>query len=60
MHHLRPARLEDAPILARVHIDTWRSTYGGIVPAAHLAGLSLERSAPIPNPQSPIPNPQSV
>jgi len=45
MHHLRPARIEDAPVLARVHIDTWRSTYGGIVPEAFLAGLSYERSA---------------
>jgi ribosomal protein S18 acetylase RimI-like enzyme len=31
--------------MARVHIDTWRTTYEGIVPAAHLAGLSYERSA---------------
>ena len=26
--------------MARVHVDTWRSTYGGIVPKKHLAGLS--------------------
>ena len=45
IHHLRPAHIEDAPALARVHIDTWRSTYGGIVPEAFLAGLSYERSA---------------
>lgn len=43
--HLRSARIGDAPAMARVHVDTWRTTYGGIVSAAHLAGLSYERSA---------------
>lgn len=40
---LRPAVLADAPAIARVHVDTWRTTYPGIVPAAHLASLSYER-----------------
>ncbi len=26
--------------MARVHVDIWRSTYGGVVPKKHLAGLS--------------------
>ena len=26
--------------MARVHVDSWRSTYAGIVPAEYLAGLS--------------------
>ncbi len=28
--------------MARVHIDTWRTSYAGIVPAEHLAGLSYK------------------
>jgi GNAT superfamily N-acetyltransferase len=27
-----------------VHVDTWRAAYGGIVPDAHLEGLSYEES----------------
>ena len=30
----------DANAIARVQVDTWRTTYGGIVPDAHLATLS--------------------
>ncbi len=41
---IRPAALEDTLAMAQVHVDTWRSTYAGIVPAEHLAGLSYERS----------------
>jgi GNAT superfamily N-acetyltransferase len=41
---IREATLDDAPGLARVHVDTWRTTYPGIIPAAHLAQLSYERS----------------
>ncbi len=37
--HLRPARVEDAAGIARVHVDTWRTSYGGIVPAEHLAKM---------------------
>lgn len=42
---IRPARPADAPAMARVHVDTWRTTYGGLIPDAYLAGLSVERSA---------------
>ncbi len=45
MLHIRPARIEDAPAMAQVHVDTWRTSYSGLVPEAHLAGLSVERSA---------------
>lgn len=41
---IRPARVEDAAAMARVHVDTWRTTYPGIVSAEHLANLSYERS----------------
>lgn len=44
MFTIRPATLADSDALARVHVDTWRTTYGGIVPAEHLAKLSYERS----------------
>ena len=40
---IRLAQIDDAPAIARVHVDTWRTTYAGIVPAGHLAGLSYER-----------------
>ena len=36
----RAAVPEDAASMARVHVDSWRSTYAGIIPAEYLAGLS--------------------
>ncbi len=39
---IRRAQIEDAPAIARVHIDTWRTTYPGIVPDEHLANLSYQ------------------
>ncbi len=41
---IRPARIDDAVTIARVHVETWRTTYVGIVPDEHLANLSYERS----------------
>jgi GNAT superfamily N-acetyltransferase len=41
---IREAHFTDAAGIARVHVNTWRSTYAGIVPAKHLAGLSYKRS----------------
>lgn len=38
---IRLAKLEDSPSIARVRIDTWRSTYQGIVPQKHLDEMSL-------------------
>jgi ribosomal protein S18 acetylase RimI-like enzyme len=37
---IRPAREDDIPGIARVHVDTWRSAYAGIVPDEALASLS--------------------
>ena len=37
---IRVAVPEDAASIARVHVDSWRSTYPGIVPAEYLDGLS--------------------
>lgn len=39
---IRQAVDSDARGIAQVHIDSWRSTYAGIVPADHLAGLDYE------------------
>lgn len=40
---IRPATPSDAPAIARVHVDSWRETYAGIVPSDFLDGLSYER-----------------
>jgi ribosomal protein S18 acetylase RimI-like enzyme len=40
---IRQATIADAATLARVHVDTWRTTYRGIVPDDYLASLSYER-----------------
>jgi ribosomal protein S18 acetylase RimI-like enzyme len=40
---IREAWASDAAALARVHIDAWRTTYRGILPADALAQLSYER-----------------
>ena len=37
---VRSATPADANGIARVQVDTWRTTYGGIVPDAHLDALS--------------------
>lgn len=37
---IRPARLEDAGGIAQVHVDSWRTTYRGLIPDAYLDGLS--------------------
>ncbi|HZA24474.1 MAG TPA: GNAT family N-acetyltransferase [Dehalococcoidia bacterium] len=36
---IREAHIGDAPAIARVHVDSWCSTYSGIVPAEYLAQL---------------------
>lgn len=36
---VRAATVGDAAAVARVHVDSWRATYRGIVPQAHLDGL---------------------
>ena len=39
---IRQAVDSDARGIARVHIDSWRATYSGIVPAEHLEGLDYD------------------
>jgi GNAT superfamily N-acetyltransferase len=41
---IRQALRDDIPGIARVHVDTWRSNYRGLVPHDFLAGLSYEQS----------------
>jgi ribosomal protein S18 acetylase RimI-like enzyme len=40
---LRAARLSDAGDIARVHVETWRATYPGIVPEDYLVGMTETR-----------------
>ena len=40
---IREASPRDAAAIARVHVDSWRTTYAGIVPADYLANLSYTR-----------------
>lgn len=40
---LRPALPADAPAIAKVHVDSWRTTYAGIVAPEVLARLSYEQ-----------------
>ncbi len=42
---LRMATLEDAEAIARIHVETWRSSYAGMLPHDLLVGMSLERQA---------------
>lgn len=41
---IRQANPEDSGAIARVHVDTWRTTYAGILPAEFLAGLEYANS----------------
>jgi ribosomal protein S18 acetylase RimI-like enzyme len=39
---VREARPADAPAIARVHVDSWRSAYAGMLPDNVLIGMSLQ------------------
>jgi len=41
-HVIRRARIEDAPGIAKVHVETWQTHYRGQVPDDFLARLSIE------------------
>ena len=43
MSAVRPARLEDAKAIARIEVDTWRSTYAGLLPDRVLLNMSERR-----------------
>lgn len=40
---VRDAAVEDAAAIARIYVDTWRDTYDGILSAAYLAKMSVEK-----------------
>ena len=42
---VRQARIEDADSIARVHVESWKTTYAGIVPDAYLSSLTAEPRA---------------
>jgi GNAT superfamily N-acetyltransferase len=55
---IRPAQPEDAPAIAHVHVESWRTTYKDLMPDEILANLSVERRETfwrdvISNPASP-------
>jgi len=37
--NIRQATIQDAPEIARVHVDSWRTTYKGVVPGEYLDSL---------------------
>lgn len=39
---VRPADVDDADAIAKVHVDTWRTTYGGIIPQHYLDSLTVQ------------------
>jgi len=43
MDSVRPARLEDARAIARIEVETWRSTYAGMLPDRVLLNMSERR-----------------
>lgn len=42
---IRKAVQEDAPYIAKVHVDSWRTTYKDILPENFLDGLSYDQRA---------------
>jgi L-amino acid N-acyltransferase YncA len=40
---IREAQIADAAAIAKVHVDSWRTTYAGILPEEFLARLSYEQ-----------------
>ena len=42
---IRPARIDDASAIALVQVESWRTTYAGIVPDDYLASLNVELRA---------------
>ncbi|MEX2506747.1 MAG: GNAT family N-acetyltransferase [Pseudohongiellaceae bacterium] len=41
--NIRTARESDARSVARVHVETWRAAYRGVVPDAYLNSLSIDK-----------------
>jgi ribosomal protein S18 acetylase RimI-like enzyme len=41
--HIREAKLEDAAAIARVHINSWQTTYSGLLPNEYIEKRSYEK-----------------
>ena len=39
---IREAKLDDAPRIAWVHLESWKTTYPGIIPQAYIDSLQVE------------------
>ncbi len=39
----RPAMIDDASMLARIHVQAWQEAYRGLLPAAEIAGRTYEK-----------------
>lgn len=42
---VRAAEVDDAPAIAKVHVETWRETYTGIIPQDYLDSMTPENRA---------------
>jgi len=40
---LSPARISDVPVLARIHADSWRAAYRGLIPDSYLERFTYQR-----------------
>jgi ribosomal protein S18 acetylase RimI-like enzyme len=41
--NIRRATADDAPVLAKVHVESWQAAYKGIVPDSHLERFTCQR-----------------
>lgn len=44
---IREARPEDADAIARVQVETWHTTFRGVLPGEYLSGIKFEKRAPV-------------
>ncbi len=42
-YQVRPASVRDAKAIAEIHVSAWQAAYQGLLPAAHLDALSVEK-----------------
>ena len=46
---IRRAQAGDAEAIARIHVETWRATYAGLLPDRYLVGMSAQGQTLIVN-----------
>jgi hypothetical protein len=44
--YIREATMTDVAAIARVHVESWRTTYKGLLPDDYLANLTYEQREP--------------